>query len=84
MLSSVIGAATAFMAKELGFESRIVSVDAKEGGWVVVVEAIHVDPEMRRLARRDLVITYELRLNKEMQVQSFSRTAMRERGSLAP
>ena len=84
MLRPVISAATAFVAEELGLECRIVSVESSEDGWVVMAEVISVDPEMRRLARKDLVITYELRLNDEMKVQSFGRSAMRERGSLAP
>lgn len=84
MISEVIHAAKTFMANEFNLEASVVAVERMGDGWVASVEAIMVDPYMRRLAKKDLVATYELKLNGDYQVLSFERKAMRERGSVAP
>lgn len=84
MIHEVIDAASAFMTRELGLEGSVVSVDRAGDGWIALVEAILVDPVMRRVARKDLVVTFELRMNEQCDVQSFSRKYMRERGSIVP
>lgn len=84
MLIEVVTAAKAFMAHELGLETTVVAVDRSDTGWVAQVEAVLVDHEMRRLAKRDLVATFELTMDKRARVLSFARKAMRERGSVSP
>ncbi|HEY3365251.1 MAG TPA: hypothetical protein VGK74_09380 [Symbiobacteriaceae bacterium] len=82
MIPVVIEAAKAFVAKELGLQAEVIAVDKDDDGWLATAEAILVDQYMRKFARRDLIATFELRLNEECEVQSYARKAMRERGSL--
>lgn len=82
LVSNVIAAAKTFMTKELGLAGDVLAVESANDGWVATVEAIQVDPELRRIARKDLVVAFELRFNSELQVQSFARKGMRERGSI--
>jgi len=84
MLKRVIEATKSFMAKELGLDATVVAVDPAGDGWVATAEAIIVDEYMRRLARKDLVTTFELRLDGKCEVVSYARKSMRERGSVTP
>lgn len=82
LIRDVMSAAAAFMTNELGLESTVVSVDKIDEGWLATAETILVDDEMRRLAKKDLVATFELILDEAYQVKSFARRGMRERGSI--
>jgi hypothetical protein len=82
VISRVIDTAKRFMATELELDATVVAVEKMGEGWMATAEAIMVDPDMRRLAKRDLVTTFELRLNAEFEVLSYERKAMRERGSI--
>lgn len=84
MLSDVMTAAKRFMSKELGLQASIVSVEPAGEGWMARAEVVIDDPQMRLLARKDVIASYEIRLNAEYVVQSFERKAMRERGSIGP
>lgn len=84
MLVDVVNAAKSFMLEELGLTGSVIGVERSGDGWVAMVEAITPDPEMRALAKRDLVATFEIVFDTHCRVISFTRTAMRERGTVAP
>jgi hypothetical protein len=81
VISSVVSSAKDFLAQELGLEGTVVSVERSEDGWLVLIEAVTPDPEMRMFAKRDLVATFELSMDAGFRVLSFARKAMRERGT---
>lgn len=84
MVKKAVEATKTFMTREMGLESTVVGVEKTETGWEVTAEATVVDVEMRRLAKRDLVSSFELVLDSNYNVTSFTRKGMRERGSVAP
>lgn len=81
MISSVVSSAKSFMTEELGLGGTVVAVEPAGDGWLVMIEVITSDPEMRQFAKRDLVATFELSMDYEGNVLSFVRKAMRERGT---
>jgi hypothetical protein len=82
VISRVIHAAKTFMTTELELDATVVAVEKMGEGWMATTEAVLVDPDMRRLAKRDLVTTFEVRLNADFEVLAYERKAMRERGSV--
>jgi hypothetical protein len=82
LIAPVLAASKAFFAESLGLKVTIVAAEPTGDGWIVTAETILEDPHMRALAHNDLVATYEIRMNQEHEVLSFTRKAMRERGSI--
>lgn len=84
LIKEVILAVTTFMAEQLGLDGTVVSVEKTNEQWLARAEAVIIDPDMRRIAKKDLVATFEFELDHGYKVRSFTRKAMRERGSVAP
>lgn len=84
MIKEVILAVKTFMAEQLGLDGTVVSVEKTSEEWLVMAEAVIIDPDMRAIAKKDIVAAFAFELNHGCEVRSFTRKAMRERGSIAP
>lgn len=78
----VIAALQSFFFGVLGREIQVISVVPSESGWQAEFEVIAEDEYMRRRGRKDLIAKYEATIAKDMRVVSYTRTELRERGSL--
>lgn len=74
-------AALGFFAEVLHKSARVIEVDrVEEGpGWWALVEAVEESDFMRRYGRGDLMGLYEVHLDDDLQILSYSRRGLRER-----
>ncbi len=69
-----------FFTEHLSPPHKIPSVEPKDGGFRAVVEIIEEKEYMRKYARDEIVGVYEVKLNSENEVISYSRIYLKNRG----
>lgn len=75
-------AVKAFFEEVLGKTARVIALDSDPQGWRVVVEAVEDSDYLRRLGRSDLLGIYEVHVNHELEVVSYTRKGLRDRTAL--
>jgi hypothetical protein len=75
-------AVRAFFEEVLGKAARVIALDSDPQGWRVVVEAVEDSDYLRRLGRSDLLGIYEVHVNHELEVVSYTRKGLRDRTAL--
>jgi hypothetical protein len=63
-------------------EARVISVSPQGDDWCVKAEIIEEDEYMQRRGRREILGLYEVILNSTLEIISFSRKALKERGTV--
>lgn len=81
-IDQAMASVRAFFADQLGLEAKVVAARPQGDGWQVTVEAIVEDEYMRQRARRDLVGTFDVFVDAKLQIVSFERKELRERGTI--
>jgi hypothetical protein len=71
-----------FFEQVVGRSGKVVSVEADGEGWRVLVESIEECDYPRRLGKSDILGVYEVRLDRNLEVLSYTRTGLRERTAL--
>ena len=77
-------AALRFFAEVLHKSARVIEVDrAQEGpGWWALVETVEESEFMRKYGRGEMMGLYEVNLDEDFQVASYSRRGLRERSAV--
>lgn len=63
-------------------EINVITVHPADEGYRVIVEMIEEDEYMRAKGRKELIGIYEVILNSKLEVVSYERKVLKERGSL--
>jgi len=72
-----------FFEEVLDKTGRVIAVESDgEGGWRVLVEAVEECEYMRRLGKSDMLGMYEVRLDSNLEIVSYSRKGLKERTAL--
>jgi hypothetical protein len=75
-------AVKAFFEEVLGKAARVIALDSQPQGWRVMVEAVEDSDYLRRLGRSDLLGIYEVHINHNLEILSYTRKGLRERTAL--
>ena len=81
-ISAVVTTVNNFFADELKRPGEVIGVTKTENGWKVLIEVIEEDEYMRVRAKDDLLATYEVELDDNLEVLGFQRVALRERDEI--
>ncbi|MFZ5967766.1 MAG: gas vesicle protein GvpO [Bacillota bacterium] len=81
-INMVIDTLQTFFYDVIGKEIQIISIVPNEDGWDAEFEAIVEDEYMRRIARKEIIARYEAKIDERLNIVSYQRKALRERGSL--
>jgi len=74
---------TRFFAEVLEKTGRVIAVEAEvEGGWRVLVETVEESEYMRRLGKSDMLGLYEVHLDTNLEIVSYSRKGLKERTAI--
>jgi len=71
-----------FFEQVVGKSGKVVSVEGDGEGWRVLVESIEESDYLRRLGKSDILGLYEVHVDHNLQVISYTRTGLRERTAL--
>ncbi|HAN10456.1 MAG TPA: hypothetical protein DCP90_07570 [Clostridiales bacterium] len=63
-------------------DAAIIGMKSVDSNWIIEIEVMVYDEYMREKAKRPLVETYEIELDKSYVIKSFKRLRMREKGSI--
>lgn len=78
----VVRATTRFFETVLEKVGRVIEVNKADGVWNVRVEALEESDYMRRFGRGDMLGTYEVKVDDNLNITSYVRKGLRERSSL--
>lgn len=78
----VLNAVKEFFKQNVTAPYKIPAVEQKEDGWEVIVEVIEEREYMVSHAKDELLGVYKVCLNRDLEVVSFTRMELRERGAL--
>lgn len=81
-ISAVVTTVNNFFAEELKRPGEVIGVTKTENGWKVLIEVIEEDEYMRVRAKDDLLATYEVELDDNLEVLGFQRVGLRERDEI--
>jgi len=81
-ISAVVTTVNNFFAGELKRPGEVIGVTKTENGWKVLIEVIEEDEYMRVRAKDDLLATYEVELDDNLEVLGFQRVGLRERDEI--
>jgi hypothetical protein len=61
-------------------DSKVIGIIQESEGWRVRVEIIEEDEYMQKRAKKDLLGIYEIYINKDLEILSYERIELKERG----
>jgi len=72
-----------FFEEVLNKPGRVITVEPdSEGGWRALVETVEESEYMRRLGRSEILGVYEVQLDSNLEIVSYSRKGLKERTAL--
>jgi len=72
-----------FFEEVHGKVGRVIAVEPDgQGGWRALVETMEESEYMRHLGRSDVLGLYQVHLDSELEIVSFSRKGLKERTAL--
>jgi len=80
--TEIVIATIAFFETVLEKTGRVIEVNKTGDDWLVVVEAVEESDYMRRFGRGDMLGIYEVKLDSNLNVISYTRKELRERSAL--
>lgn len=80
--TGVVTATVAFFETVLEKTGRVIEVNKTNDDWLVVVEAVEESDYMHRFGRGDMLGIYEVKVDSNLNVVSYTRKELRERGAL--
>ncbi|MGG3572930.1 gas vesicle protein GvpO [Bacillus gobiensis] len=82
-IQKIMKAVNDFFNEHVAPPHKIISVEtAEDEGWKVMIEVIEEKDYMKRYAKDEMLGVYQVFLNKEIEVASFSRKSIRYRSSI--
>ncbi|MHB8124451.1 MAG: gas vesicle protein GvpO [Desulfitobacteriaceae bacterium] len=81
-IQNIVSEVTDFFMNILKKEAHVIGVEKRESGWLVLVETIEESEYMRKRALDDTVGLYEVEISDKMEILSYKRTGLRERGEI--
>jgi hypothetical protein len=82
-VAEVAQAVVVFFEEVLGKTGRVIAVESEaEGDWRVLVETVEECEYTRRLGKTDILGLYEVHLDANLEMVSYSRKALKERTAL--
>lgn len=81
-INKIIEKLRTFCLDVLDKEIEVISVIPTEDGWDVEFELIAEDEYMKKRAKNELIAKYEAKIDKKLNITSYTRKELRERGSL--
>ncbi|GAB6098307.1 hypothetical protein JCM16358_01860 [Halanaerocella petrolearia] len=81
-VNQVLEKSRTFFLDILDREIEVISIIPTDDGWDIEFEVVAEDKYMRKKGRNDLIAKYEAKIDKELNVTSYTRKELRERGSL--
>ncbi len=81
-ISAVVSTVKKFFTEELQRTGEVIGIRKTDSGWKVLIEIIEEDEYMRIRARDDLLGTYDVELDNELEIIGFKRVALRERDEI--
>lgn len=72
-----------FFGEVLDKTGRVISVESDEnGGWRVLVESVEESEYTRRLGRSDILGLYQVYVDNNLKIASYSRRSLRDRTAI--
>jgi hypothetical protein len=81
-MKKVIDAAKIFFEELYENTSTVVGVSRCEEGWELMVEVLTDDDYTKKRAKNDLISVFKVYMDTDLQVISYSREEIRERGKV--
>lgn len=81
-MKRVIEAAKCFFEELYENTATVIGVRHCEEGWELMVEIITDDDYTRKRAKNDLISVYKVIMSQELQIISYEREEIRERGKV--
>ena len=72
----------AFFESVLGKTPRVIALESDPQGWRALAEVVEDSDYLRRLGRSDMMGVYEVHVDHDLEVVSYSRKGLRERTAL--
>jgi hypothetical protein len=82
LMRRVIEAAKIFFEELYENTSTVVGVSRCEEGWELMVEVLTDDDYTKKRAKNDLISVFKVYMDTDLQVISYSREEIRERGKV--
>lgn len=80
--AQVVTVTVAFFETVLEKTGRVIEVNKTSDDWLVVVEAVEESDYMRRFGRGEILGIYEVKIDSNLDVISYTRKELKERSSL--
>ncbi len=80
LVNKVIEATERFFAEMYENDAKVVSITPTNEGWELIVEIITDDQYTRKRAKNDLISVFKAQVNNNLEVFSYTREEIRERG----
>lgn len=80
MLRQIVEVTEKFFQEIFPHPAEVVSIIPNNEGWELKVEVIIDDEYTRKRAKNDLIAVFNVSVNKNMEVMSYTREEIRERG----
>ena len=81
--AEVVKVTLAFFETVLEKTARVIEVNKASDDWTVVVECLEESDYMRRFGRGDMLGIYEVKVDPNLNVISYTRKELRERSDLS-
>jgi len=82
-IESAIKAVESFSIKTFAKPCKVITVKKEGEGWLVLMEMVVADEEMRRYARTPIVGLWEIKLDSDCNINSFERRGLKESSGLS-
>jgi len=80
MLKQVINLTEKFFQELFPNNAKIINILPNNEGWELIAEVVTDDEYTRKRARNDLISVFKVQVNKSLEVVSYVREEIRERG----
>ena len=80
MLKQVINLTEKFFQELFPNNAEIINILPNNEGWELIAEVVTDDEYTRKRARNDLISVFKVQVNKSLEVVSYVREEIRERG----
>lgn len=81
-INQVISRSQIFVNNTFDRTPHIISISPEGDGWLVRAEIIEEDEYMRKRGRRELIGIYDLIFDNNLDIVSFERKGLKERGTI--
>ena len=81
-VTEVTQTVVSFFEEVLDKSGRVIAVESEGEGWQVLIETVEESDYMSRLGRSHMLGLYEVHVDQDLEILSYTRKGLRERTAL--